>query len=148
MSGITIQAAADQILWDHATGQPVAKLPPGSPAELVEFVKEFREEVLEKSKDRYFRTPPTGYKLVPGPSMNPFQENRIVSYVNAQILYDMDMVKWFGHAIEELQKEGVARADVRAACGLINWQFMHKPRPVYFVLDEIIEDLERTAETK
>lgn len=120
-----IEEVSDLIRWEHGPSGAKPKLPPGSPADLLEFVTANRSEVLKAACDRYMRCPPKEAHWIPqSPPRLSVETERVIAYATNQT---NEVKAW----IETRSKEV---GQLQAAVDLIAWQHAARAKPVLFVL--------------
>lgn len=122
---MNVEFVADLIRWEHGPNGAKPKLPPGSQADLLEFVATNRGAVLKAACDRYMRCPPKDAHWTPQhPPRLSVETERVLAYANNQT---NEVRQW----IETRSKEV---GPLQAAVDLIAWQHASRTKPVLFVL--------------
>lgn len=130
----TTESASDWVMWDHCKNPPVPKLPKEPMEGLVEFIRDHREEVVQRSMDRYLRCPPEGIQI-PKRTWPKSKRERLCEYCLTQVDLSNEVKTWvYGRFIAYTDMEAQQRMP-QVAVDLISWQWSHKPDPVQFIID-------------
>lgn len=127
----TNRSAADWVMWDHSRNPAAPKLPKDAPADLIEFIKANRAEVLEATRDRYLSAPPIGMPIVAAKYSQGLLP-RLRMWVGAQLSMSPPVRQWF-QARLGAGFDFDCDKSTAAILELVAWQMSHKPDPAGFL---------------